>query len=154
MEYCISALLNQGVTSVPQWGQGHPYEIKTVGYQRTASSSSSSDSYASAEGIPYYLNCPVTMTTDDTEAIPILPMMSSKEEAQLVQLKQRLQAVIKEDHFPNDLILWRFLRARDNNVDKVSDNIMMMMSYDVINRLRTCYCIPWPGGNNIKLIGC
>lgn len=133
MEYCISTLLSQGVTSVPQWGQGHPYEIKTVGFQRT-SSSSSSDSYASAEGIPaaYYLTCPVTMTTDDNEATPILPVMSSKEETQLVQLKQRLQAVIKEDHFPNDLVLWRFLRARDNNVDKVSDNIIMMMSYYVI----------------------
>ena len=121
MEYCISTLLSQGVTSVPQWGQGHPNEIKTGGYQRT-SSSSSSDSFASAEGIAYYLTCPVTMTTDDTEATPMLPVMSSKEEAQLAQLKQRLQAVIKEDHFPNDLVLWRFLRARDNNIDKVSEN--------------------------------
>ena len=138
MDYCIATLLNQGVTSVPQWGQGHPYEIKTiVGYKRTSSSSSSNsntDSYASAEGMPatYYLICPVTMTTDDNEATLILPVMSSKEEAQLMQLKQRLQAVIKEDHFPNDLVLWRFLRARENNVDKVSDNINMMMLYDVI----------------------
>jgi len=64
------------------------------------------------------------MTTDN-EAIPkvMLPSMTAKEETQLMQLKQRLQAVIKEDHFPNDLILWRFLRARDNNVDKV---ILMM----------------------------
>ena len=50
----------------------------------------------------------------------VLPAMSSKEEGQLMQLKQRLQAVLKEDHFPNDLILWRFLRARENNVDKVT----------------------------------
>ena len=76
------------------------------------------------------------MIIDDNEAIPILPTMSSKEEAQLIQLKQRLQAVIKEDHFPNDLVLWRFLRARDNNVDKVSVIIIiiiiMLTSYDVI----------------------
>ena len=65
----------------------------------------------------------VTITTDDNydEAVAnvILPVMSSKEENQLTQLKQRLLAVLKEDHFPNDLVLWRFLRARDNNVDKV-----------------------------------
>lgn len=65
----------------------------------------------------------VTITTDDNydEAVAnvILPVMSSKEENQLAQLKQRLLAVLKEDHFPNDLVLWRFLRARDNNVDKV-----------------------------------
>lgn len=63
------------------------------------------------------------MTTDDNYEVAapkvMLPMMSSKEEAQLMQLKQRLQAVLKEDHFPNDLVLWRFLKARDNNVDKV-----------------------------------
>ena len=50
MDYCITTLLNQGVTGVPQWGQGHPYEIKTGAFQRT-SSSSSSESYASAEGM-------------------------------------------------------------------------------------------------------
>ena len=65
----------------------------------------------------------VTITTDDNydEAVAnvILPVMSSKEENQLTQLKQRLLTVLKEDHFPNDLVLWRFLRARDNNVDKV-----------------------------------
>ena len=49
----------------------------------------------------------------------MLPTMSAKEEAQLLQLKQRLQVVLKEDNFPNDLVLWRFLTARDNNVDKV-----------------------------------
>ena len=73
--------------------------------------------------IVWYLSCIVTMTTDDTceGAAPkvVLPTMSAKEEALLMQLKQRLQAVLKEDHFPNDLILWRFLTARDNNVDKV-----------------------------------
>ena len=77
------------------------------------------------------------MTTDDEAAAAtprvILPVMSSKEEAQLMQLKQRLQTVLKEDHFPNDLVLWRFLRARDNNVDKVSDKfIIVITSYDVI----------------------
>ena len=52
MDYCLTALLNQGMTSVPQWGQGHPYEIKSVPFQRTSSSSSSStNSYASAEGM-------------------------------------------------------------------------------------------------------
>ena len=61
------------------------------------------------------------MRTDNNGATSkvMLPSMTAKEETQLIQLKQRLQAVIKEDHFPNDLILWRFLRARDNNVDKV-----------------------------------
>ena len=63
------------------------------------------------------------MTTEDTceaaTAKLVLPVMSAKEEALLMQLKQRLQVVLKEDHFPNDLILWRFLTARDNNVDKV-----------------------------------
>ena len=65
----------------------------------------------------------VTITTDDTyeaaAAKVMLPTMSAKEEAQLLQLKQRLQVVLKEDNFPNDLVLWRFLTARDNNVDKV-----------------------------------
>ena len=134
MEYCINTLLGQGLTSVPQWGQGHPYEVKkNVPFERT-SSSSSANSYASAKGITltYYLTCSVTMTTDDNEAAAapkvVLPVMSSKEETQLLQLRQKLLSVLKEDHFPNDLILWRFLRARDNNVDKVRDDDVIMMS--------------------------
>ena len=130
MEYCINTLLSQGLTNVPQWGQGHPYEIKNVRFERT-SSSSSTNSYASAKGMmgTYYLTCSVTMTTDDNEAPKVvLPVMSSKEEAQLLQLRQKLLTVLKEDHFPNDLVLWRFLRARDNNVDKVRCNDVIMMS--------------------------
>lgn len=81
-----------------------------------------------------YLSNLVTTTTDDMEAISkmILPVMSSKEEVQLMQLKQRLQAVIKEDNFPNDLVLWRFLKARDNNVDKVNIILVMISPYNSI----------------------
>jgi len=46
MDYCITSLLSQGVTSVPQWGQGHPDEGITGLLER---SSSSCSSYASAE---------------------------------------------------------------------------------------------------------
>lgn len=51
MEYCISALLSQGVTSVPQWGQGHPNERKDVAMFERSNSTSSSGSWASAEGL-------------------------------------------------------------------------------------------------------
>ena len=50
MEYCITNLLSQGVTSVPQWGQGHPNERKNSSvFERSTSTSSSG--WASAEGI-------------------------------------------------------------------------------------------------------
>ena len=53
MEYCITALHGQGVTSVPQWGQGHPNEIKHLPVFERSSSTSSSASWASAEGLAY-----------------------------------------------------------------------------------------------------
>ena len=59
------------------------------------------------------------VTDDEITKIP-LPAMSSKEEGLLLQLKQRVQAVLKEEQVPDDLVLWRFLKARDNNVVKVS----------------------------------
>jgi len=62
-----------------------------------------------------------TTNADDAENSKMpLPVMSSKDEALLLQLKQRIQAVLKEEQVPNDLVLWRFLKARDSNVDKVS----------------------------------
>jgi len=60
------------------------------------------------------------VTVDDVDTKVLLPVMSSKEEGLLLQLKQRVQAVLKEEQVPDDLVLWRFLKARDNNVDKVS----------------------------------
>ena len=51
MEYCIASLLDQGITSVPQWGEGHPGEEEDELLERSTSSSS----WASAEGwMNYY----------------------------------------------------------------------------------------------------
>ena len=51
MEYCITALHSRGVTSVPQWGQGHPNEIKQLPVFERSTSTSSTTSWASAEGL-------------------------------------------------------------------------------------------------------
>lgn len=119
MEYCITALHSRGVTSVPQWGQGHPNEIKQLPVFERSTSTSSTTSWASAEDDTY----------EATAAKVMLPTLSAKEEAQLLQLKQRLQVVLKEDNFPNDLVLWRFLTARDNNVDKAKDMLLHSLAW-------------------------
>ena len=94
-------------------------------------------------------------TGDDMFTAVLLPVMSSKEEELLLQLKQRVQAVLKEEQVPDDLVLWRFLKARDNNVDKVScDSLHCDIINDEIIRPGTCYYTHWHGENNIKLIDC
>ncbi|XP_065898386.1 SEC14-like protein 5 isoform X2 [Dysidea avara] len=119
MEYCIKTLHSEGITAIPKWGEGHPNEItRSVQEQEvgvTLERSDSESSWASAED-------------DEITKIP-LPAMSSKEEGLLLQLKQRVQAVLKEEQVPDDLVLWRFLKARDNNVVKARDMLLHSLAW-------------------------